>query len=360
MVVDSVYKIRSLLQKSIPNSEISAVFKQMSIMLDSGVGLLECMQYLKTRNVYLESALKDIVLSLQEGLALYECFLRHSDVFGNLACVLLQLGQTSGNLKLVTHTLAQHFALKAELSSQIKKALVYPIVVLCSMVLAFVAIIYFVLPAFLELFGELGVELPVWTNILLWAHDLFELFGIFWVGVVFGIIVSIRMMYKNLPDFALRLDGIILHMPLIGELTRLRDSYNFCFGLSNMLKGALPLERSLVLAIDSVQNKALRMQYQKLPILLYNAKPLSFALETLGLLDSVNLALVSVGEKSAQLAEMFEIIARNTENLTKEKIDIALRLLEPTLSIAMGSMILLLALGVFVPMWDLSSSALNF
>lgn len=91
----------------------------------------------------------------------------------------------------------------------------------------------------------------------------------------------------------------------------------------------------------------------------HNAKPLSFALETLGLLDSVNLALVSVGEKSAQLAEMFEIIARNTENLTKEKIDIALRLLEPTLSIAMGSMILLLALGVFVPMWDMSASMLT-
>ena len=354
----SYFKARIFSLQKVSNKELNTLFYQMALMLDSGVNLMECMRALQVQSPRLKVAMKDICERLQDGLSLEMAFARHREIFGNLACVSLGLGEKSGDLQAITSMLALEFELKAELNTKTKKALLYPSVLLFSLIMAFVAIIYFVMPPFLELFNELRVELPIYTKILIWVANFTESFGLLSMIFVLGAIFAIRMAYKKTTHIKGHIDAILLRLPLFGELIALKESYNFCFGLSCMLRGALSLGQSMRPSIECVQNSALKKCYEKLLPLLELSQPLNSALRNLDLLDSLSLALLNVGEKSGRLGEILFKIAQNKKREYEEKVDILLHLLEPLLSLLMGGMILLLALGIFVPMWDMSASVL--
>lgn len=354
----SFLKKRTYSLQKVSNKELSALFYQMALMLDSGVDLMECMKALQVQSARLQATMKDICQRLQDGLSLEMAFARHREIFGNLACVSLGLGEKSGDLQAIASMLALEFELKAELNTKTKKALLYPAMLLFSLIGAFVAIIYFVMPPFLELFNELRVELPIYTRILIWVANFIESFGLLSAIFALGGILGVRIAYEKNTHVKNHIDTFLLRLPLFGELITLKESYNFCFGLSCMLQGALSLGQSLRPSIECVQNSALKKHYEKLLPLLELSQPLNSALANLGLLDSLSLALLNVGEKSGRLGEILSKIAQNKKHEYEEKIDVLLRLLEPLLSLLMGGMILLLALGIFVPMWDMSASAL--
>ncbi|RDU55902.1 type II secretion system F family protein [Helicobacter sp. MIT 00-7814] len=354
----SHFKTRIFSLQKASNKELSALFYQMALMLDSGVDLMECMRALQVQSPRLKVAMKDICERLQDGLSLEMAFARHREIFGNLACVSLGLGEKSGDLQAIASMLALEFSAKAELNAKTKKALLYPSVLLFSLIGAFVAIIYFVMPPFLELFNELRVELPIYTKILIWVANFIESFGLISSIFALGAIFTLRVAYEKTTHIKEHIDALLLRLPLFGKLIALKESYNFCFGLSCMLQGALSLGQSLRPSIECVQNSALKKRYEKLLPLLELSQPLNSALANLGLLDSLSLALLNVGEKSGRLGEILFKIAQNKKREYEEKVDILLHLLEPLLSLLMGGMILLLALGIFVPMWDMSASAL--
>lgn len=343
-----------------PNpQDLSALFLQMGLLLDSGVGVLECMQSVRTPHKALKCVIDDIAQSLQHGRNLAQSFEKHKAVFGELSCVLLSLGQQSGNLPSVLLELSEYFKKRAQNKAIITKALFYPALVLCAMVGAFLAIIWFVIPPFMVLFGELGVELPIYTQILLWLYEFAHTFGALSVLLLVLIGFITLLAYRHNPTLKHKLDALTLRLPLVGALIISQERYRFSFALSCMLKGALPLDRALPLAAKSVQNHALRSRYHALlGYIQTTAAPLSQALETLSLLDPLSITLVRAGEKSAKLPQIFESIAQNLQTHNTQKLDTLVRLIEPTLSLIMGALIVFLALGVFVPMWDMSANVL--
>lgn len=348
-----------IFRHTISTQEISTLFLQMAYLLDSGVGVLECMQSVQPTHKALARIIDDICQNLQHGLNLAQSFEKHKAVFGELSCVLLSLGQQSGNLSSVLFELSEYFKKRAQNKALITKALFYPVLVLCAMIAAFLAIIWFVIPPFMVLFSELGVELPIYTQILLWLYEFAHTFGALSVllCVLIGFITLLA--YRHHLAFRHRLDALALRLPLVGALIISQERYRFSFALSCMLKGALPLDRALPLAAQSVQNRALRSRYHALlGYIQTTAATLSQALETLSLLDPLSITLVRAGEKSAKLPQIFESIAQNLQSQNTQKLDTLVRLIEPTLSLIMGALIVFLALGVFVPMWDMSANVL--
>lgn len=348
-----------IFRHTINAQEISTLFLQMGLLLDSGVGVLECMQSVQSTHKALAHIISDICQNLQHGLSLAQAFERHKVVFGEISCVLLSLGQQSGNLPSVLFELSAYFKKRAQNKALITKALLYPTLVLCAMIAAFLAIIWFVIPPFMVLFSELGVSLPFYTRALLWLYEFAHTFGLF-IIFLFALIALISILaYRHNPTFRHKFDTLTLHLPLVGMLIISQERYRFAFALSCMLKGAMPLDKALPLAAKSVQNRALQSRYHTLlEYIQATAAPLSQALETLALLDSLSITLVRSGEKSAKLPQIFESIADNLQAHNTQKLDMLVRLIEPTLSLVMGALIVFLALGVFVPMWDMSANVL--
>lgn len=347
------------LKRTIRPQDISTLFMQMGLLLDSGVGILECMQSVQTQNTSLAIIIQDIVKNLHQGLSLAQSIAQHKTIFGELSCALLTLGQESGTLPAILLTLSAYFNKRAQNKALVTKALVYPSILLCAMIVAFLAIIWFVIPPFMVLFAELGTTLPLYTRVLVWLYESLQTFGLLIVVVLACIAFASKILYAHQSSFRHTIDTYILRIPFVGALITSQEAYRFSFALSYMLKGAMPLDKALPLASLSVQNRALRERYNMLlPHIKNTAVTLSQALKTLGLLDPVSITLIHAGEKSAKLPQIFESIANATQRESEQKLDMIVRLIEPTLSLIMGALVVFLALGVFVPMWDMSANVL--
>lgn len=347
------------LKRTIRPQDISTLFMQMGLLLDSGVGILECMQSVQTQNTSLAIIIQDIVKNLHQGLSLTQSIAQHKTIFGELSCALLTLGQESGTLPAILLTLSAYFNKRAQTKALVTKALVYPSILLCAMIVAFLAIIWFVIPPFMVLFAELGTTLPLYTRVLVWLYESLQTFGLLIIVVLVCIAFASKILYAHQSSFRHTIDTYILRIPFVGALITSQEAYRFSFALSYMLKGAMPLDKALPLASLSVQNRALRERYNMLlPHIKNTAATLSQALKTLGLLDPVSITLIHAGEKSAKLPQIFESIANATQRESEQKLDMIVRLIEPTLSLIMGALVVFLALGVFVPMWDMSANIL--
>ena len=135
--------------------------------------------------------------------------------------------------------------------------------------------------------------------------------------------------------------------------------YQYTFTLFLQLKSATPLDMALSLSNNALYNLALRAAFIRVLESIKNGKSLSLALTQENVIDDISLALIAAGEQSGKLPEMLEVCAKRFEEIAQEKIDSLISLIEPLLSLVMGILLLFLALGVFVPMWDMSSAAIN-
>lgn len=342
--------------QNITPKDLHIFFTQFSVLSESGIPLLDCISAIKSQNKRLDSVLKDLYASVKSGLSLGEAFSRHKSIFGEFSCVIISVGQKSGNLAVVLNALSVYFQKRALNATKIKQSLMYPVMLFISMICAFFAIIWFVIPPFVLLFEELGVSLPIYTRAMLWIYDFFSAFGVM-IGMAFcGGIICVATLYKNNADVKFALDSAFLRIPFFGKLHSLKESQGFCFSLFCSLQGAMPLDEALNLSSNVIQNTYLKAKYKEILERIKGAQNLSQALSVLGLLDSVNIALISAGEKSAKLTPMLKRVYENLQEQINAQTDYALKMLEPLLSIFMGGLIVFLALGVFVPMWDMSAN----
>ena len=165
--------------------------------------------------------------------------------------------------------------------------------------------------------------------------------------------------YKHSLSFKRKIHALVLHLPFIGEIIRLNISYQFTFTLFLQLKSATPLDMALSLSNETIGNLALKSNFMQALDSIKNGKSLSFAFTQQHCLDDISLALLAAGEQSGKLPEMLEVCTKRFEEIAQEKIDFLISLIEPLLSLVMGILLLFLALGVFVPMWDMSAHAMG-
>ncbi|MGX2984273.1 type II secretion system F family protein [Helicobacter sp. 23-1048] len=342
--------------QSITPKDLHIFFTQFSVLIESGIPLLDCISAIQSQNKRLERILVDLHTSVKSGLNLGEALLRHKNVFGEFSCVIVGIGQKSGNLAVVLNTLSIYFQKRAQNASKTKQALMYPFMLFVSMIFAFFAIIWFVIPPFVMLFEELGVSLPIYTRLMLWVYDFFSVFGVVFGVALCGGIAILSALYKSNENIRFAFDSIFLRVVFFGKLHKLRESQGFCFSLFCCLQGAMPLDEALNLSSDIVQNTALKARFKEVLERIKSGQSLSQAIVALDLLDGINIALISAGEKSAKLSVMLKKVYENLQEQINEQTDYALKMLEPLLSILMGGLIVLLALGVFVPMWDMSAN----
>lgn len=343
------------------SQELSVLFLQISIMLKAHLPLLEvievCAKNTKTR--ISKQILLEIAYRLNLGQKLSAILEEYRHIFGNLTWNMVALGEKSGNLGEIFAMLSTHFAIEHKNKGKIKRALFYPSLVLLSIVGAFVGIILFVLPHFLTLFADFNASLPIYTRILIniesFVRD-FWLFGLELLGVM---IITFFMAYTRFFTLRFKLHALSLHLPFIGEILKMHAFYQFAFTLSLQLKSSIPLDTALSHTHQCIQNLKVQQQTKDILESIQNGKAFSSILAEINFLDDISLALINAGEKSVQLPEMLSVCAQRFQEDSQEKMDFLISLVEPILSLLMGALLLFLALGVFVPMWDMSSSAMG-
>ena len=345
----------------ITSQDISALFLQISIMLSASLPILEVIEVCakNTKKPPLKRVLLEIAYRLNLGQKLSVSFKEHSDIFGDMAWNLIVLGEKSGELGEIFKMLSNHSIKEHKNKNSIKRALFYPLLVLISIVGAFVGLVLFVLPEFLVMFEEVNANLPIYTRILIAVQDFFTHFGLIFIALVLIAGLVVYRFYKHSLAFRHKCHSIALRLPFAGEIIELNMFYQYTFTLFLQLKSFTPLDIALSLSNNTLSNLALKAHFVRVLESVKNGKSLSLALTQENIIDEISLALIAAGEQSGKLPEMLEVCAKRFEQIAQEKIDFLISLIEPLLSLLMGVLLLFLALGIFVPMWDMGATAMG-
>lgn len=233
---------------------------------------------------------------------------------------------------------------------QFKKAISYPILVFISIIFAFFVLMFFVLPEFKNLFIQLDLQLPMITKILFFIGDF--LASYFWaIFFCLGVLITcVYILYKKSFLF----DKILFHMPIFGNIIAYQDKFCFFIIFSYLLKSGIDAKKALKMSNNGVQNKFLKANIAKAIVSFESGLNLAEAFLRINIFQSFVIRMINLGLKSSKLEESTYELALFFEQKKEEYVRKIFIMLEPLMIVFMALMILILALGVFLPMWQIT------
>ncbi len=331
--------------------------RQLYALTKAGIPIIRALHGLSesTDNNHLSEVLNDIADSLVAGSELATAFRQFPKIFSPIFISMIHVGENTGRLDIALKKLTEHLELERETKKRIKSATRYPLFVISAMVLAMGVINIMVIPSFASVFAKLGADLPLATRILMTTSEFTISYWWLILLVTFGSFFGLRH-YINTPKGRLWWDGQLLRLPLFGSLFKRIALSRFSRSFSMMLSSGVPILKALSIVADSVGNKSIGLGINEMYRGVERGERLTSTASATGLFTPLVLQMMSVGEETGSVDTLLDDVA----DFYEEEIDYELKQLadsiEPILLVFLGGLVLVLALGVFLPIWDLSGA----
>jgi MSHA biogenesis protein MshG len=328
--------------------------RQMYAITKSGLPLLRGLRGLAqaTHNAVLRDALLDVLQSLESGRDFGASLARHPEIFSPLFLSMVRVGESTGTLDNAFLRLCEYLEQEQDVQDRVKSALRYPLIVVIMIGLAVGVITVFVIPNFAPLFKILGNDIPWPTRVIMGTSDLVRNHGL---ALVVGIVLAIAGIRRYIKTDAgrYRWDGYKLRIPVLGELLRQSILSRVTRSLAVSLEAGLPMIQALTLLSRSAGNEFLAERLLRLRDAVERGDSLSRAATTSGVFPSLVLQMMLVGEETGELTRLLLEIAGFYQREVDHRLKNLTAMLEPLLLIVVGGLVLILALGVFLPMWNM-------
>jgi MSHA biogenesis protein MshG len=334
--------------------------KQIYTLFKAGVPILRALAGLQetTLNPTLKEVLLDLRRNLESGMELSSCMAQHPKVFDGFYIAMVRMGEASGRLEEVFLRLSQHVEFEMFMRQQVKSATRYPTFVIIAMIGALGVINVMVIPAFSGVFKSLGAELPLPTQILVAMSNFTVNHG----GKLLSLLVASFFVWRHwskTPEGRPVWDRMLLRMPIVGNVVSKAAMARFTRSFSLSLKSGVPLERALVSVAMTADNAHITQQIEGMRDRIMRGETLASAAAAAGVFSPMVLQMIAIGEETGMVDELLEEVGQ----LYTEDVQYALKTLaqqiEPILILFMGGLVLMLALGVFLPMWNLGSATMK-
>lgn len=339
----------------ISSQNLIASLHQLLLLLQAQTPINQALEVVQGHclNPRLSSIFASIKQSLENGMSLPESFASFRGVFGDLCIAMLQAGSKSGRLTECLELLIEDLRQRERERGATIKALGYPLFVMLVTFVCFGILLVFVVPSFVEILSQNGVKLPIYTRILITLFEFVQSYGLVCLIALVGVGVFVSFEVKKRGVFAQSLVSFALTLPYVGTILRLGYLKNYCFSLCILLRSGVPLLQAHLLAQEGVFSLALRARLEKIKEALENGKSLSQGMRESGVFDMLSLSLIDVAQESGRVEEILELCSKQYQEGIASKISKMIALIEPILTLLLGGFILLLALGIFVPIWDM-------
>ncbi|MEA3362038.1 MAG: type II secretion system F family protein [Thermodesulfobacteriota bacterium] len=330
--------------------------RQMYTLNSSGVPLVRALRGLveTARNPTLGEALAQIVADLESGMELSGAFSRHPQVFPALLCRMVQVGEVTGKLDEVFMQLAIYFEREKETISRVKSALRYPTFVLVAICFAVIFISLFVIPAFEKVFASAGAELPLATRILMGLSAFMQNYWYLLLALFLLLVVLVKQILKTERGRYLW-DRLKLKIPLVGDIILRSTLVRFSRGFNMSYTAGIPLSQSLGFTARAVSNSYVGEKIELIRNGIERGDTLTRSATQTGMFTPLVLQMLAVGEESGSVDTMLEDVAEFYEREVDYDLKNLSSAIEPIMIVIIGGMVLVLALGVFLPMWNLAS-----
>jgi MSHA biogenesis protein MshG len=350
-----------LTHKPIVVEDVLVFSRQMYTLNKAGVPILRAFAGLEASATKpaVVAMLRDIRSSLDQGRELSAAMALHTDVFGALYISMMKVGEMTGRLTEVFLSLNEHLEFERDVRERIKQAMRYPMFVMIAMVIAVVILNIFVIPVFAKVIAGFNAELPLVTRGLLGFSAWMLAWWPLLVAGVIATIVSTRAYLRTPPGGRYRWDAHKLKLPIVGDiilkttLARLARS----FALSS--QSGVPLVQALTVVAQTVDNAFIGSRIEKMRDGIERGESITRCAAASNVFTPVVIQMIAVGEETGELDSLLFEIADMYERETDYSIKGLSAAIEPILLAVIGTLVLLLALGIFLPLWNLGQAAMG-
>lgn len=355
---ESLLKKLSLKLETIKFTQKIFLFENLRVMIKAGLSITESLSIVaaQTTSEKLRRIVSQVSAEVEKGRSLSETLEKFPQLFPPIYVKMIAAGEVSGKLDESLSQAVEQMKKSYAMTSKIRGAMVYPIVVLTAVIGIGIEMIVFVLPKILTIFTEMSVPLPLPTRILIGTSDFLINYGLF---VLFGVIILTIAFFKALknPNFVRFLDRLILRSPIFGNISKQINLARFSLTLSSLLKSAIPIIDALHITSDVVSNMLYKDALKDTSQKIKTGRPISEVLaEYPKLFPPLVTQMIMVGERSGTLENLLNELSSYYNDEVDQILKNISTIIEPVIILILGVVVGGLAVAVIMPMYSLSQA----
>ena len=350
----------TLFKQKVTHIDLLLFSRQMHTLLKSGVPIMRALSGLQDAaiNPEMKRVIGEVRESLEGGRELSQALARHPRVFSSFYLSMVRVGEATGLLEEIFYRLFEHLEFERYMREQVKSALRYPMFVVIAMAVALVIVNLFVIPAFAKVFAGFGAELPLMTRVLLGFSEFMVAYWPLMLAGVVGALLAFRAWVGTVRG-RYDWDRLSLKFPIAGKILHKAALSRFARSFSLGIRSGVPVMQALSNSAQTVDNSFVSRCIEGMRENVERGESLLRASISAGIFTPVVLQMVAVGEESGAVDDMMNEIG----DMYRQEVEYELKTLgqqiEPILIVMLGIMVLILALGIFLPMWDLGTVAIK-
>jgi len=345
---------QSMFEAKITIKEKAVFASKLSAMVDAGVPIMRSLDLMKRqqKSPLFRRALTAMTEEVNQGGSLGSSMRRWPKVFDNLTIAMVEAGEAGGVLDETLKRLSRLLEENARLQNQIKSALGYPITVFVIAILVFLGMTIFLIPTFADIFDQLGAELPMFTQMMLNLSKLLR--SSFSVVLVGGLLIGAFALnrYYATPSGRRVIDGLMLKLPLFGDLLQKTASAQFCRTMSSLSRAGVPILMSLEILKETASNSVVCDAISNSRSDISEGVPLSTALAMKRVFPDMMVSMLAIGEETGEMDAMLSKVADFYEDEVAAMVKVMTSMLEPMMIVIVGLIVGSVLLAMYLPMFS--------
>jgi len=337
--------------------DIALFTDQLSTMLNAGVPLLASLEaiYEQTTHTAFKKVIATVIKDVNGGLSLSQALNKHPNFFEPLYTNMIASGEKAGTVDTVLRRLETFIDKDISTKKAVKAALRYPIMVFTAMIIAFSVVVVFVIPQFATLFTQQNVELPVPTRILIGVSSFFSNYW-YLVIILAGLVTVAFRQFVKTEKGRLLWDGFKLKSPIFGNLITKSSLARFSHTLQTLSSSGIQIIDALESVANTVGNEALKSDILRAREDVMSGNTIASSLKKSRHFPPLTVRMIDIGEQAGAIDEMLENVAKQYDRDVDYEVKRLSGMIEPIMTVVMGVFVVILALGVFLPMWNMYSA----
>lgn len=328
---------------------------QLSTMLDAGMPINTCLaeSISDTNDLMIRAIFTDVLRDVESGLSLSDSLKVFKKQLGTLTLSMFELGEQTGTLSNSINKLSLILQQIFDNRQKLKKATRYPMFIIIAMGIAFTVVITFVVPQFKSFFEQSGMELPFPTKMLLWTEHAITAYGPYILISSILIATSYSYAYSKFPKLRLKTDQYFLRIYIVGKVTYYAMIGRFIYLFNILTEAGIPMIDALEIAMGVVDNDYIHQELKKIPLAISDGRSLAQGFNESAQFEGMVLQMIKAGESSGSLGKMLEKVNKVYNSRYDYIVDNVASMIEPILIAAIAGFVLVLAMGIFLPMWSM-------
>lgn len=338
--------------------EIILFTKQFNTLIRAGVPMLSMLRVLEeqTEHPRLQKILGNIRRDIKEGSSLHEAFRRYPKVFSPLYCNMLKAGEASGALNEVLDRLTYIIEHEHKVKSDVKSALMYPVIVICFLFIAFIVLLTGVIPRFVNIFKNAGLQLPLPTQICMLMYGFLVNYWYLAIGIVVVGTVGLYLYLKTAQGRYVYYK-VMMKLPIAGPLFSKSAISRFASIFSILQSSGVDILQTMDILSETIGNAAISHELDGIRNRLAEGHGIAGPLRSAQYFTPMLINMVAVGEESGNLEELLQDVATHYDTEVEYSMKKLSEAIGPVLTIGLAVVVGFFAMAIFLPMWDLTLMA---